>query len=446
MIALSGGGDSMALARLAKPWADASGVALHAVIIDHGLAPHSADHAEFAATAARHMSLNAKIIGWRGEKPETGVQAAARQARHALIADAARDFGAGIILTGHTLDDQAETVWMRAARGGHWRALAGMTRCGPHPLWPQGRGLEIIRPLLDSRRDALRACLQEGEISWIEDPANENARFERIRIRGTLARLETAGIAPERLASLADSARSLADREDAGAAAILTEAEFRPEGWARIPLAVLRDAPAPLAGRALQGLIAAVSGQAHPPARDRADQAAEALTGGEAASLTLGGALLWLDGGALHAARDSGAVLGRSDKSALPPMPLTLDNPADWDGRYQITALEAGLTAAPLGRNAPSLPAAARNRLSGLPERARATLPVLMRGADIAAAPLLDYNAGLAGLDYLAPARLAHMRLGAKTAGPGGEWRSGAPHSDSEIRGERRSLKPGLGP
>ena len=146
------------------------------------------------------------------------------------------------------------------------------------------------------------------------------------------------------------------------------------------------------------------------------------------------------------AARDAGAVLGRSDRSALPPLPLTLDNPADWDGRYQIRAREAGLTAAPLGRNASALPAAARNRLSGLPGRARATLPVLMRGADIAAAPLLDYNAGLAGLDYLAPARLAHMRLGAKTAGPGGEGRSGAPHSDSEIRGERRSLKPGLGP
>lgn len=433
VLALSGGGDSIALAHIAAPWADRAGVRLRAVIIDHGLGPHSADHAEFAASAARALGLEVKIIVWRGEKPDTGIQAAARQARHALIAAETRAFGARHILTGHTLDDQAETLWMRAARGGHWRALSAMAEAGPHPLWPQGRALEIVRPLLTLRRARLREFLQDAGAAWIEDPANEDFAYERIRIRRRLDALEGAGLPPQRLAGIAAQARRLAEQEDARAAEILRNAAFFPEGRAALPVSGMRGTDTAVAGRILQALIAAVSGAPHLPPRHRGDALVRALISGEADAATLGGALVWLADGKLQLARDPGSLLGRAGQAPAAPAALTPGREMVWDGRYRIETQHAGLWVSALAARAGDLPAPARNRLTGLHPKIRATLPVLMQGDEIAAAPLLGYHGEIARLTYMGEARLAHLRLGAKTAGAGGERRSGAPHSDSDF-------------
>ena len=119
LLAVSGGPDSTALMWLAARWAKARQGApkLVAVTVDHGLRKEAAREAQAVAKLARKLGIAHRTLHWRGKKPKTGLQQAARLARYALLADAARQAGAMHILTAHTRDDQAETVVIRLTRG-----------------------------------------------------------------------------------------------------------------------------------------------------------------------------------------------------------------------------------------------------------------------------------------------------------------------------------------
>ncbi|HVY33064.1 MAG TPA: tRNA lysidine(34) synthetase TilS, partial [Caulobacteraceae bacterium] len=151
-VAFSGGGDSLALLILARAWAQGAGRPVLALTVDHGLQAQSADWTRRAAETAERLGVGFRALKWEGEKPAAGVPAAAREARHGLIAEAARRAGAEVILVGHTLDDQLENALMRAAG----QRLGALREWSPSPVWPQGRGLFQFRPLLAQRRADLR--------------------------------------------------------------------------------------------------------------------------------------------------------------------------------------------------------------------------------------------------------------------------------------------------
>src|SRR5512145_1318327 len=181
-LALSGGGDSVALLHLMIDQIGAPRV--RAAVVDHALRAGSAADARRAHAFARALGVEAAVVtlAW----PSAGAkraQRAARQARYAALCDRARAIGARVIAAAHTADDQAETVLMRAAAGSNWRGLAGMAPLAPVPLWPEGRGLVLARPLLGARREALRTMLRARGAEWIEDPANADPTFERVRAR-----------------------------------------------------------------------------------------------------------------------------------------------------------------------------------------------------------------------------------------------------------------------
>ena len=179
-IALSGGGDSTALLCLAYAYFDARGEAgrLVAVTVDHGLRDASAAEARLAGDVCAKLGISHEIKEWRGEKPATGLQAAARDARYRLLAEAAAAHDCSIILTGHTLDDQAETVAMRGRRG----AGRGLSGIAPATLYE--RRTWFVRPLIGRRRSELRDWLSGMGQTWIDDPSNCDTRFERVRVRG----------------------------------------------------------------------------------------------------------------------------------------------------------------------------------------------------------------------------------------------------------------------
>ena len=206
LVAISGGSDStgllVALAEAVK--ADPhSKFCLCAATVDHDLRAGSADEARDVAAFCQSLSIPHRILVWRGTKPKSGIMAAAREARYALLAEAASGFGADIIVTAHTLDDQRETLIMRAKRG-----FAGSFETGIADAVLFDRSIWIARPLLASTRGDIRRFLTARGVGWSDDPSNEDMRYERVRTRvampSDVTKEETPQ--PQGRAALADAA------------------------------------------------------------------------------------------------------------------------------------------------------------------------------------------------------------------------------------------------
>jgi tRNA(Ile)-lysidine synthase len=191
-VAVSGGSDSTGLLVLLREYLSRLPAApeLIAVTVDHALRAGSAQEADKVKALCAKLAIPHVTKVWQGEKPSSGIQAGAREARYDLIAQAAREGGASLALIGHTEDDQMETVYMRSLRG-EGPGLAGMAPAtlsfndhnqGP-PIW-------FARPLLKVRRLAIRAALTKRGAKWIDDPSNSNPDFERVSVRQKLARAD----------------------------------------------------------------------------------------------------------------------------------------------------------------------------------------------------------------------------------------------------------------
>jgi len=233
-VAVSGGGDSIALMHLLHAHCAAAGSVLRVVTVDHGLRPEAAEEAHFVARQAAALGLSHDTLAWRGWDGQGNLQNAARDARYGLMADWARRHDLPIVALGHTADDQAETLIMRLARRAGVDGLSGMDQQS-HRL-----GITWTRPMLAVRRQTLRTYLQRHHIEWVEDPSNDDPHYTRIRTRQTLAAVAPLGLEPEALADVAAnmaSARAALDhyadwataaflRNDAGAVVIEAEGFF----------------------------------------------------------------------------------------------------------------------------------------------------------------------------------------------------------------------------
>jgi tRNA(Ile)-lysidine synthase len=191
LLAVSGGSDSTALLQLVARQcrALANPPEITAVTVDHRLRDTSAAEARSVEAMCTALGFRHKTLTWEGPKPASGIQDAARNARRNLIAAAAGKAGADAVLTGHTRDDQLETVAMRQKRG-PGRGLAGISPMS-FVFNDAGAGepVPFIRPLLGVRRTTLREFLHGLGVAWVEDPSNENTAFERVAIRHHLADL-----------------------------------------------------------------------------------------------------------------------------------------------------------------------------------------------------------------------------------------------------------------
>lgn len=355
-IALSGGGDSMALLALTAEWAARRGRALLALTVDHGLNPESARWSALARRAAESLGAGWRELTWTGPKPATGLPAAARTARHALIAEAARAAGARVVLFAHTADDGAEGDWMRA--GG--TTLGRLRPWAPSPAWPEGRGVMLLRPLLGERRQALRRWLAGGGIDWIEDPANDDMRFGRTRARRALA------------GGLDGQAKWF--RPADGALPVVASAHH---------LTLRRTCGA----RTLATALVCAGGGDALPRGDRLDRLIGRLRSGECFAATLAGARITAEGDTVTISREPGEFA----RKTLSPLPLTAGIAAVWDGRFEIEAARDGWSVVPAAGRLAKLSPADRALLSPLPAHVRGAAPVLIR--DDADAPILAWRA-----------------------------------------------------
>jgi tRNA(Ile)-lysidine synthase len=223
-VAVSGGADSLALAA-----ATATLTEVTALIVDHGLQPGSADVARQAAGQLHELKIDSRVLTV-DVAGAGGMEAAARRARYAAL----RAAHEGLILLGHTLDDQAETVLLGLGRGSGPRSIAGMRALDP----PWGR------PLLKIRRTVtVEACAELGLKPW-HDPHNADPKFTRVRLRHELIPLMEeilqGGVAGA-LARTAEQLREDLDTLDEIAAAVpRTGAELQVTELRKHPPAVRR--------------------------------------------------------------------------------------------------------------------------------------------------------------------------------------------------------------
>jgi tRNA(Ile)-lysidine synthase len=261
VLAVSGGPDSTALLTLATRWRKARrrGPKLVAITVDHGLRPEARREAVAVKRFARSLGVEHGTLRWNGRKPSAGLQEKAREARYRLLADAARKAGARHVLTAHTLDDQAETVLIRLARGSGVSGLAAMSRIAP---LPGAADLLLVRPLLEVPKARLVATLRKSRIPYADDPSNRNPKFTRVRLRtAIMPELEREGLDAARLALLARRVRRVEAALEVvidAAAAALAPGLWPPAGPIEFPAARLEALPAEVALRLLGRAVRSV--------------------------------------------------------------------------------------------------------------------------------------------------------------------------------------------
>jgi tRNA(Ile)-lysidine synthase len=331
VLAVSGGPDSTALMVLAARWRAAlkSGPELLAVTIDHGLRRESAREARAVKRLAVRLGLRHRTLRWTGAKPKTGLQEAARAVRYRLLVAAARGAGASHVLTAHTLDDQAETVLFRMARGSGLTGLCAMMREAPLA------GAILVRPLLDVPKVRLIATLDSVGLSFADDPSNRDPRFTRARLRALMPGLAGEGLDAGRLALLARRLRraeAAIEVATAAAASAVSEGAWSERGPIVLDAQKFHRLPAEVALRLLGRAITCRGGEG-PVQLAKLEALCEALaeaTAPESPRLrrTLAGALVTQAGGRLTIERAPPRAAKWAAKAPHGRRPLTT-------GRYR---------------------------------------------------------------------------------------------------------------
>jgi tRNA(Ile)-lysidine synthase len=336
--AVSGGGDSLALLFLLREYLarHAPGVEPVAVTVDHGIRPEAAAEAEAVAALCGGIGISHRTMRWEAAKPATGLQQAAREARYALLAQAAEDAGAGIILTGHTLDDRLETFVMRKRRG-DGRGLAGIA---PATLYDSR--FWIARPLLDVHREDLRCYLRARDIAWHEDPSNKDPKYERVRVRSGFAEGADPGAHERYLGEMREAAAERIRLGTDAAALIARHARMVSPGLYRLNREFAHVEERDAAVYALRILLAVVGGRVQLPDAPRTAALLDRLSEPDTRA-TLSRSVV--------EAREEGFYM-RRELRGLPPVAAATPGEI-WDGRYRIgNGTAEGVEIAPFGKEA----------------------------------------------------------------------------------------------
>ncbi len=315
-LAVSGGGDSMAMLHLAAGWAHRFGVDVRVATVDHGLRPASADEARLVADEAHGLGLSHDTLLWR-EQPKGNLQDAARQARYRLLSGWLA--GTRHLLVAHTADDQAETLLMRLARGSGVDGLSAM-----RPV-SERDGMVLVRPLLGERRASLRHFATTLQIPFTDDPSNVDDQFGRVRMRRLIGQegldVDTLSATARRMARAQEAlslralsiARTVLQNVGQGTDIVMIDrdpfARIEPETQMRILAATLQ----------------AASGAGYRPREAALEAALQTLLDG--GTVTLHGAVAVARGKWIFVGREPKAVADRKDPTGEKTV---------WDQRWSL--------------------------------------------------------------------------------------------------------------
>lgn len=373
-VAVSGGGDSVALLHILSRCLQQDNVCLMAATVDHGLRPESASEAQGVAHLATSLGVAHSILPW-GEWDGSGnLQATARAARYELLCEWAQNRDISTLVLGHTADDQAETVLMRLGRASGVDGLAAI------PARRVINGVTFVRPMLAVTRVQLRDYLQRNDVPWVDDPSNDDTRYDRIKARQMLELLEPLGVTRDALADVAQNMAQAREALDWYCFLAARDMARVDAGNVVLDYRKFRTLPEETARRLLVGAICWINGAIYPPRRAAILAVMAALREGRGG--TLGGCRAVCHAHEIWLCREHKAV-------------ETMCSPFGqlWDGRWQMTGLQSvecevralgykGLQHCPDWRD------------TGRPEAALISSPSLWLDDELVAAPFAKFAAG----------------------------------------------------
>ncbi len=312
-VAVSGGSDSLGLLYLLHE----AGWPLAVATVNHGLRVEAADEAAFVASVCTNLGVQHRTLSVDLSDAGGNLQDQARRARYAALSNWAEQNALQSVALGHTLDDQAETFLMRLARG------AGID--GLHPLDArfEKNGSVFLRPLITVRRGDIRGYLRDKGIGWIDDPSNDDLRFDRVKARRILDALTPLGVTVESLAMSMDNIGQARSALQSVAYDLAVKASRESDGDLLLDRDAIAAAPEETQRRILVGALRFVSGADYPPRRDALAEIQRAAK--EARQITLGGCLMSHDTEHMRVAREYNAVRH-----------VTCPTDQLWDGRWRL--------------------------------------------------------------------------------------------------------------
>lgn len=327
-LGVSGGSDSAALMYIAACWRTAGAPAtppITVLTVDHQLRQASAAEAQTVRQQAHALGLRHETLVWHGNKPQSGVAAGSREARYDLMTRWCVAHDVGRLYVAHTLDDQAETLIMRLARGS---GVDGLSAMAPETVL---NGVVLARPFLDVSRAQLQNHLSATERSWIDDPTNMDEAFERVRVRKALGVLDGIGVTARQIATSARRLqRARQTLETNTTAAMERHVMVHPAGYCMIAGDLVASETEDIVLRVLNKCLRAVGGLTYPPRQMAVEDLCAHLDVGGRQTHTLAGCLVSVQGQNVLIAREPGRMPAE-------PLPLNAGQEALWDGRFQVS-------------------------------------------------------------------------------------------------------------
>ena len=191
-VAVSGGPDSLALAFLAKIYSIKHNLSPKFFIVDHKLRQESSIEAEKIKKILKQISIDSEILTWRGKKPSKNIQSVARDKRYKLIFSACDKYNIKNILLGHHQDDLFENFFIRILRGSGLKGLISLDKK------TKNDNKFLLRPLLDQKKEDLIFISDKIFNFYVQDPSNNDEKYQRIRIRKLIANLKKDGLDKEK--------------------------------------------------------------------------------------------------------------------------------------------------------------------------------------------------------------------------------------------------------
>jgi len=371
-IAVSGGGDSIAMLHVLTQYAKDTGTKLYAVTVDHGLRAEAAEEVRFVAKVCAGLDVSHSVLKWTGWDGAGNLQDQARRARYSLISDWACKKRIEIVLLAHTADDQAETFLMRLARGAGVDGLSGMARSR------KSSGITWVRPFLDATRQQLRNYLKSRNLEWIEDPSNEDSRFDRVKARNILVTLQPFGIDAVSLTAVSERLSQVRDALEVQTLLAARDLACVEQGDVVFEFEKFQAQPLEIRRRLLSHAIKWVSSAEYGPRGPAlADLSAKVLTGEQ---VTLHGCILRPEVHSLRILREAQAV--RSEVAQVGEI---------WDNRWRIKGIKnKSLEVRFLGED--GMRSLSEWRETGMPRVSLLASPAVWKGQDFVAAPLAELS------------------------------------------------------